>query len=253
MKNTKVISLFNIKGGVAKTTSTANLGACLSQQNKKVLLIDLDPQSNLTKLFKSYSIDDLSIANALLNKKININEIIKQTDFENIDIIPSNIKLAFAEREILLDVSRSQQNRLSRAIKNIEENYDYILIDCPPSLNMITINSLCASDDVLVPIKIDKFALDGLEYLLDSIEEIKDEFNPDLNFKGCFVTMDTATTVNRQIKKELKNILEDKLFNTTIKQNVKVIESTFEESPVVFSSKKARASVNYKDLVKEVF
>lgn len=253
MKNTKVISLFNIKGGVAKTTSTANLGACLSKQNKKVLLIDLDPQSNLTKLFKSYSIDDLSIANALLDKKININEIIKQTDFENIDIIPSNIKLAFAEREILLDVSRSQQNRLSRAIKNIEENYDYILIDCPPSLNMITINSLCASDDVLVPIKIDKFALDGLEYLLDSIEEIKDEFNPDLNFKGCFVTMDTATTVNRQIKKELKNILEDKLFNTTIKQNVKVIESTFEESPVVFSSKKARASINYKDLVKEVF
>lgn len=253
MKNTKIISLFNIKGCVAKTTSTANLGACLSQQGYKVLLIDLDPQSNLTKLFKAYSIDDLSVANALLDKKINVNEIIKTTDFENIDIMPSNIKLAFAEREILLDVSRSQQNRLSRAIKNLDKDYDYILIDCPPSLNMITINSLCASDDVLVPIKIDKFALDGLEYLLDSIEEIKDEFNPNLNFKGCFVTMDTATTVNRQIKKELKNILEDKLFNTTIKQNVKVIESTFEESPVVFLNKKARASINYKELTKELF
>ncbi|WWU63315.1 ParA family protein [Clostridium baratii] len=253
MKNTKILSLFNIKGGVAKTTSTANLGACLSLQGHKVLLIDLDPQSNLTKLFKAYSIDDLSVANALLDKKINVNEIIKTTDFENIDIMPSNIKLAFAEREILLDVSRSQQNRLARAIKNLDTDYDYILIDCPPSLNMITINSLCASDDVLVPIKIDKFALDGLEYLLESIEEIKDEFNPNLNFKGCFVTMDTATTVNRQIKKELKNILEDKLFNTTIKQNVKVIESTFEESPVVFSNKKARASINYKELTKELF
>ncbi|MDQ0149667.1 ParA family protein [Eubacterium multiforme] len=253
MKKTEIISLFNIKGGVAKTTSTANLGACLSQYNKKVLLIDLDPQSNLTKLFKAYNIDDLSVANALLDKTVDINNIIKSTDFENIDIIPSNIKLAFAEREILLDVSRSQQNRLSRAIRTLSKDYDYILIDCPPALNMITINALCASTDILVPIKIDKFALDGFEYLMDSIEQIKDEFNPDLNFKGCFITMDTATTVNKTIKKELKLDLKDKLFNTTIKQNVKVIESTFEESPVVFSSKKARASINYKDLVKELF
>lgn len=253
MKTIKVISLFNIKGGVAKTTSTANLGACLSQQGYKVLLIDLDPQSNLTKLFKSYNIDDLSVANTLLDKTIDINKIIKSTDFENIDIIPSNIKLAFAEREILLDVSRSQQNRLSKTIKNINKEYDYILIDCPPSLNMITINALCASTEVLVPIKIDKFALDGFEYLMDSIEQIKDEFNPNLNFKGCFITMDTATTVNRTIKKELKLALKNKLFDTTIKQNVKVIESTFEESPVVFSNKKARASINYKELTKELF
>lgn len=253
MKNVKVISLFNIKGGVAKTTSTANLGACLSQKEYKVLLIDLDAQSNLTKLFKAYSIDDLSVANALLDKNIDINQIIKTTDFENIDILPSNIKLAFAEREILLDVSRSQQNRLSRAIRNLEKKYDYILIDCPPALNMITINALCSSTDVLVPIKIDKFALDGFEYLMDSIEQIKDEFNEDLNFKGCFITMDTATTVNKTIKKELKLALKDKLFNTTIKQNVKVIESTFEECPVVFSNKKARASINYKELTKELF
>ncbi|MBO3409073.1 ParA family protein, partial [Clostridium perfringens] len=111
-----------------------------------------------------------------------------------------------------------------------------------------TVNALCSSHDVLVPIKIDKFALDGLEYLLDSIEEIKDEFNPSLNFKGCFITMDSATTVNKVIKQELKNILGDKVFNTTIKQNVKVVESTFEECPVVFSSKKARASLNYIEL-----
>lgn len=253
MKSTKIISLFNIKGGVAKTTSTANLGACLSQLGYKILLIDLDAQSNLTKLFKAYNIDDLSVANALLDKNVDMNSIIKSTDFKNIDIIPSNIKLAFAEREILLDVSRSQQNRLSRSLKTISSDYDYILIDCPPALNMITINALCSSTDVLVPIKIDKFALDGFEYLMDSIEQLKDEFNSDLNFKGCFITMDTATTVNRTIKKELKLALKDKLFNTTIKQNVKVIESTFEESPVVFSSKKARASINYKELTKELF
>ncbi|WP_154840330.1 ParA family protein, partial [Clostridium paraputrificum] len=146
----------------------------------------------------------------------------------------------------------SQQNRLAKALKNIE-GYDYCIIDCPPALNMITVNALCATDEVIVPIKIDKFALDGLEYLLDSIEEIKDEFNPNLNFKGCFITMDSATTVNKVIKQSLKELLGDKMFKSTIKQNVKVVESTFNESPVVFSFKKARASQNYRELCKEVF
>ena len=238
----KKVSIFNIKGGVAKTTSTANLGACLSQEGKKVLLVDLDPQSNLTKLFKAYSMEDLTVSDILLDKHLDIHKAIKKTDFENIDILPANIKLTFADRSILIDNTRSQQNRLSKALKNINNEYDYCLIDC----------ALCASDEVFVPIKIDKFALDGLEYLLESIEDMKDEFNPNLNFKGCFITMDSATTVNRLIKKELKNILGDKMFNTTIKQNVKVVESTF-DCPVVFSNKKARASINYKELCKEVF
>lgn len=249
----KKVSIFNIKGGVAKTTSTANLGACLCQQGYKVLLIDLDAQSNLSKLFKTYSMEDLSITNVLLDKNLDIHSVVKKTDFENIDIIPANINLTFTERSILIDNTRSQQNRLAKALSKLNVEYDYCLIDCPPSLNMITVNALCASDEVFVPIKIDKFALDGLEYLLESIEEIKDEFNTKLNFKGCFITMDSATTVNRLIKQELKNLLGDKLFNTTIKQNVKVIESTFEECPVVFSNKKARASINYKELCKEVF
>lgn len=248
----KKVSIFNIKGGVAKTTSTANLGATLMKEGKKVLLIDLDPQSNLTKLFKSYSINDLNISDILLDKDLDVTKVIKQTDFENIDIIPSNINLTFTERNILLDSTRSQQNRLRKALNKIN-NYDYCLIDCPPSLNMITVNALCASDEVLVPIKIDKFALDGLEYLLESIDEIRDEFNPTLNFRGCFITMDSATTVNKVIKQELRNLLGDKIFNSTINQNVKVVESTFEECPVVFSHKKARASLNYKNLCKEIF
>ena len=249
----KKVSIFNIKGGVAKTTSTANLGACLSQEGKKVLLVDLDPQSNLTKLFKAYSMDDLTVSDVLLDKHLDIHKVIKKTGFENIDILPANINLTFADRNILIDNTRSQQNRLSKALKNLNNEYDYCLIDCPPSLNMITTNALCASDEVFVPIKIDKFALDGFEYLLESIEDMKDEFNPNLNFKGCFITMDSATTVNKLIKKELKNLLGNKMFNTKIKQNVKVIESTFDECPVVFGNKKARASINYRDLCKEVF
>jgi chromosome partitioning protein len=249
----KKVSIFNIKGGVAKTTSTANLGACLSQQGKKVLLVDLDSQSNLTKLFKTYSIEDLSISDVLLDKNLDIHKAIKRTDFENLDIISANINLTFTERNILLDETRSQQDRLVIALSQINDEYDYCLIDCPPSLNIITVNALCASDEVFVPIKIDKFALDGLEYLLDRISEIKENFNSNLNFKGCFITMDTATTVNKVIKQELKKLLGDKMFDTTIKQNVKVIESTFDECPVVFSNKKARASINYRDLCKEVF
>lgn len=249
----KKVSIFNIKGGVAKTTSTANLGACLSQEGKKVLLIDLDSQSNLTKLFKTYSIEDLSISDVLLDKNLDIHKAIKRTDFENLDIISANINLTFTERNILLDETRSQQDRLVIALSQINDKYDYCLIDCPPSLNIITVNALCASDEVFVPIKIDKFALDGLEYLLDRISEIKENFNFNLNFKGCFITMDTPTTVNKVIKQELKKLLGDKMFDTTIKQNVKVIESTFDECPVVFGNKKARASINYRDLCKEVF
>ena len=249
----KKVSIFNIKGGVAKTTSTANLGACLSQQGKKVLLVDLDSQSNLTKLFNTYSIEDLSISDVLLDKNLDIHKAIKRTDFENLDIISANINLTFTERNILLDETRSQQDRLVIALSQINDEYDYCLIDCPPSLNIITVNALCVSDEVFVPIKIDKFALDGLEYLLDRISEIKENFNSNLNFKGCFITMDTATTVNKVIKQELKKLLGDKMFDTTIKQNVKVIESTFDECPVVFSNKKARASINYRDLCKEVF
>ncbi len=138
----KKISVFNIKGGVAKTTSTANFGACLEEKGDRVLLVDLDPQSNLTKLFKAYSMEDVSIADVLLDKNLDIEKVIKKTDFENIDILPSNVTLAFAERKILLDVNRSQQNRLAKALEEIEDKYDYCLIDCPPALNMITVNAL---------------------------------------------------------------------------------------------------------------
>lgn len=117
----KKVSIMNIKGGVAKTTSTANLGACLSQQGFKVLLVDLDPQSNLTKLFKTYSMEDLSVSNVLLDKNLKISHAIKKTDFENLDIIPANISLTFAERTILIDNTRSQQNRLSKALKGLTD------------------------------------------------------------------------------------------------------------------------------------
>ena len=169
----KKLSILNIKGGVGKTTSTINLASTLAEEGKKVLIVDIDAQSNSTMLFKAYDIDALSVSDILLDKNINVEDVIKGTDFDNIDVLPSNISLAFTEKKILLDVTRNQQNRLKKALEQVEDKYDYCLIDCPPSLNMITINALVASDEVIVPIKIDKFALDGLGYLLESINEIK--------------------------------------------------------------------------------
>ena len=188
----KKLSILNIKGGVGKTTSTINLASTLAEEGKKVLIVDIDAQSNSTMLFKVYDIDALSVSDILLDKNINVIDVIKDTDFDNIDILPSNISLAFTEKKILLDVTRNQQNRLKKALEQVEDKYDYCLIDCPPSLNMITINALVASDEVIVPIKIDKFALDGLGYLLESINEIKDEFNENLKFSFASIRFDLS-------------------------------------------------------------
>lgn len=247
------ICIFNIKGGVGKTTSAINLAGCLQEEGKKVLLVDLDSQANATMTMQCYSMQDLTVADVLLEKDLNIKDVIKHTEFDGIDMIPSNINLSFTEKEILVDVQRSQQFRLRNALKKVEDEYDYCIIDCPPALNTITVNALVTSDKVLVPIKIDKYALDGLEYLLKSITQMKEEFNPNLEFGGCFITMDTSTTVNNEIKKELRNLLGDKIFKTTIRHNVKVVESTFENSPVIYSYSKAKASKNYRELCKEVF
>ena len=237
----KKLSILNIKGGVGKTTSTINLASTLAEEGKKVLIVDIDAQSNSTMLFKAYDIDALSVSDILLDKNINVIDVIKDTDFDNIDILPSNISLAFTEKKILLDVTRNQQNRLKKALEQVEDNYDYCLIDCPPS------------DEVIVPIKIDKFALDGLGYLLDSIDEVKDEFNPNLKFLGCFITMDNATTVNKEIKKALKELLGEKMFTTNIRQNISVVESTFEQKPLIYYKSKSNASKDYIKLSKEVF
>ena len=249
----KKLSILNIKGWVGKTTSTINLASTLAEEGKKVLIVDIDAQSNSTMLFKAYDIDALSVSDILLDKNINVEDVIKGTDFDNIDVLPSNISLAFTEKKILLDVTRNQQNRLKKALEQVEDKYDYCLIDCPPSLNMITINALVASDEVIVPIKIDKFALDGLGYLLESINEIKDEFNENLKFLGCFITMDNSTTVNKEIKKALKDLLGEKMLDTHIRQNISVVESTFEQKPVIYYKSKSNASKDYIKLAKEVF
>ena len=248
----KKIAVINIKGGVGKTISTVNIGAVLAKKNNKVLIVDLDPQGNASQLVKSYGKSDMGISNVFLEKKFETQKAIIKTEHKNIDIISANINFAFAESKIITDTSRQQQFILRKALEQIEGMYDYCLIDCPPNIGVVTINALTASDQAIVPIKIDQFALDGLDYLLSTIFEIKEEFNPNLNFLGSFITMDNNTSVNKGIKEHLNNNAVLKMFETSIKTNVKVPESTFNQMPVVYTDPKAAASIGYNNLTEEI-
>lgn len=247
-----VISMVNIKGGVGKTVSTVNMAACFAEQHKRVLVIDLDAQSNATQYLKSYDGSGFSSYDVMMYKDIDIHRVIRKTEVENVDIVPANIKLATCESEIANNTMRSREQRLKRALSSVEGEYDYVIIDCPPSLGIFTTNALVASKYVLVPIKIDQFALDGLGYILETIDELKDEFNPGLEFMGAFITMDKRTAVNREVKEELRNCLGDKILRTSIRENVKVVQSTFEQQPVVIFDKNAISSTDYRALTREV-
>ena len=168
------------------------------------------------------------------------------------DVLPSSINFALAESKIIVDTTRQQQTRLKKALKQVDTEYDYCLLDCPPNIGVITINALTAADYAIVPIKIDQFALDGLDYLISAVMEIKEEFNEDLKFLGCFVTMDNLTSVNKEIKKVMYQQPILKMFETSIKQNTRVPESTFAQAPVVFTAPKSAASVNYTTLTQEL-
>lgn len=243
-----IISILNIKGGVAKTVSTVNIAAELGQQGNRVLIIDLDPQSNSTKYLDLYNPNEKSSYDLLNGEEVYVTT----TKYQGLCIVPANINLIASESEILIDTKKARETRLKKWIKSIEGKFDYVFIDCPPSLGMLTTNALVASNSVLVPLKIDKFALDGFEYLLKSIEAIREEFNDDLSLIGIFVTMDKATKINREIKQELREELGDLLFKQTIRENVDVIKSTFESTPVIYFNNKANASKDYKALVEEL-
>ncbi|GEP65764.1 cobyric acid synthase CobQ [Clostridium beijerinckii] len=245
----KVISFLNVKGGVAKTTSCVNVAAELGRQGEKVLIIDLDPQSNATKYLNVYNPSTKGTYELLAGEDVPI----QGTIYKNLWIVPANINLIMSEGEILADTKKARETRLKKWLNSKkEDSFDYILIDCPPSLGMLSINALAASDYVIVPLKIDKFALDGFEYLMGSIQGINEEFNDKLKLLGILITMDRATTINREIKQELKDELGNILFKQTIRDNVDVIKSTFNSTPVVYFNSRANASKDYKSFVEEM-
>lgn len=248
----KILSVVNIKGGVGKTVSSVNIAACLAEVNKKILIIDIDAQSNTTQYLNCYDPEGTSSYDLLMDKDLDISTVIKNTSMKNLDIVPANIKLILCENEIINDTRRSRESRLKKSLECLDGEYDYVIIDCPPSLGIITTNALVASQYILVPIKIDKFALDGFGYLLDTVDQIRDEFNSELEFLGAFITMDKRTAVNKDVKKELKEALKEKLFDTAIRENVKLVQSTFNQEPVVSYCKNAISSKDYRALTQEV-
>ena len=242
----KVISFFNNKGGVGKTTSAVNVAAELGLQGNKVLLIDLDPQCNSTNYLGSHYPPSAGAYELLKGEDVSI----AFTYYENLWIIPASINLMALEEESKID--DITKVRLRDYLYSKEESFDYIIIDCPPSLGLITINALVASNYVLIPAKVGKFDLDGFETLFNAVNVVRDELNPRLKILGVFLTMYRNINFYRQIKTELKSELNELLFNQTISLSVPVARSTFEQKPIAYLSKNCKAAKEYRKLVEEM-
>ncbi len=247
----KVIAVANQKGGVGKTTTNVNLSACLAVAGKRVLTIDIDPQGNTSS---GLGIDknnvSISIYDVLINEA-NIEQAIISTKVENLDIIPSNIQLAGAEIEMVSMISREQV--LKRALENIRDRYDYILIDCPPSLGLITINALTAADKVLVPIQCEYYALEGLSQLINTIKLVTKHLNNKLEVEGVVLTMfDARTNLSIQVVDEVKKYFRNKVYRTIIPRNVRLGEAPSHGLPIIMYDNKCIGAQAYTELAEEM-
>jgi chromosome partitioning protein len=226
-----IIAITNQKGGVGKTTTVLNIGAYLAVRGKKVLVVDIDPQANLTSGLganqqidtSNQKINKLTTYDVLINKK-NVSEVVIKSNLSNLDILPSGIELAGAEVELVSSLSR--ENILKRALDTVRESYDFILIDCPPSLGLLTINGLVAADQIIIPVQSEYFALEGLGQLMNTIKLIKSTLNPTLDIGGVILTMyDNRTNLSKDVTTEIQSFFSNKVFNTIIPRNVKLSEA----------------------------
>ncbi len=243
----KVISITNQKGGVGKTTTAINLGASLAVYGKKVLIIDMDPQANATSGLNVER--DICIYHALIGKK-SLKSIITPTDTENLFIVPSNISLIGAEVEL---VDHENKERILRQLIKDLSGFDYVLIDCPPSLGLLTINALVASDSVLVPVQCEYFAMEGLAQLLHTINLVKKTFNPALKIEGILLTMhDKRNNLSKQVEMELKRHFPRYIFKTLIPRNVRLSEAPSFGKSILAYDIKSKGSKSYLSLAREV-
>ena len=252
IKNTlrKVISIANKKGGVGKTTTAVNLSSILTKRGKKVILIDADPQGNASSGLGLEKITDNSLYDVLIND-VSIEETLKNTCVKNLKVCPSNMNLAGAEVELVSQMSREQ--RLKEKVDEIKDKYDFIIIDCPPSLGLITLNAFTASDSVLIPVQCEYFALEGLGQLLNTINLVKKHLNKELEIEGAVLTMyDMRTNLSNQVVKEVKRYFEDKVYKTVIPRNIKLSEAPSYGLPITLYDGKSKGARAYEKLAKEV-
>lgn len=247
----RIIAIANQKGGVGKTTTSINLSSCLAEKGKKVLAIDLDPQGNMTSgLGVDKDVVDNTVYELILGE-CSIKESISKTVVENLTIIPSNVNLAGAEIELL--GINDKEYILRTAVDYIRDDYDFIIIDCPPSLNMLTVNAMTTADTVLVPIQCEYYALEGLSQLIHTINLVQERLNPKLQIEGVVFTMyDVRTNLSNQVVDTVKENLDTKIYNTMIPRNIRLAEAPSYGIPINMYDSKSAGAESYRNLAKEI-
>lgn len=246
----KVISFINQKGGVGKTTTCVNLSAYLAEMGKKVLVIDMDPQGNASSSFGINKEDKHKTIYSVIVNEDDIKDVILKTQFNNLDIIPSDVDLAGAEIDLVEIPNREKV--LRKAISKIKDNYDYICLDCPPSLGLITVNALTASDSVIIPIQCHYFALEGLSVLMYTLKLVKKHLNPDVDVEGVVLTMkDGRSNLDQSVADDINKYFKEKVYKTIIPRNVRLAEAPSFGMPISSYDPKSTGGIAYKNLTEE--
>lgn len=247
----RIIAIANQKGGVGKTTTAINLSACLAEKGQKVLAIDMDPQGNMTS---GLGLDKDSIEKNIYDLMIgesDVKEVLQKDALDNLDVIPTSIDLSAAEIELI--GVEDKEYIIKNAIEKIKDNYDYVIIDCPPSLNMLTINAMTTADSVLVPIQCEYYALEGLSQLIHTVELVKERLNPVIEIEGVVFTMyDARTNLSLQVVENVKDNLQQNIYKTIIPRNIRLAEAPSYGMPINLYDSKSAGADSYMRLADEV-